>query len=123
MSKLKYYDGDSFVELDKEFPTELPAFGGVASAISGADTRSVNQIPSDYMSVGEYYVGRAGVLPEFKYNTTLGTGISDTYCFLVTFNPWSDKSGGFPFQIAMGASGLKWRVGISDTEWSAWTSI
>lgn len=123
MSKLKYYDGDSFVELEKEFPDKLPADGGIASALSGVDSRSVNQIPDDYMNAGEYYFGRTSVIPEFKNNSAIGTGISGTYCFLVTFNPWSDKSGGYPFQIAMGESGIKWRVGISGTQWSTWTSM
>lgn len=123
MSRLKYYDGDSFINLEEDFPTELPANGGSANTLHGFDTRDINQIPSDYMNTGEYYVGRAGVITEFKRNSIIGTGIGGTYCFLITFVPWSDKSGGYPIQMAMGSTGIKWRVGISDSDWSTWTSI
>jgi hypothetical protein len=95
--------------------------GSTTTAISGMDTRSINSPPSEYMSSGTLYKGRAAIIPEFKSNITLGNGLTGTYCILVTFVPWTDSSGGYPFQICMGASGIKWRVGTSTTAWSVWT--
>lgn len=111
-----------------DFPTSLPAAGGTADkakALVGNDTRSVEQIPEDYMSSGDYYVGRVGMIPEFKYISTLGLGglLNGTYCFLITCVPWSDKSGGYPFQVAMGSGGICWRVGVSTTTWGEWTKL
>ena len=108
-----------------DFPTHLPANGGIAGAIAGKDTRNDDSPPSEYMSGGTLYVGRAGIIPEFKLISTLGLGglLNGIYCFLITCVPWSDKSGGYPFQVAMGSGGICWRVGVSYTTWGEWTKL
>ena len=109
-------------------PTSLPANGGSATSAShllGDDTRSVNSNPSVYMSSGSRWGGRAGWQTEFKNVSTLGATsvMSGTYCYLQTHTPWSDSSGGYPIQIIYGADSPAWRVGVSNTAWSAWTKF
>ena len=106
-----------------DFPTSLPANGGIAGAIAGKDTRNDDSPPSEYMNGGTLYVGRVGIIPEFKLNAILNTGLLGIYCMLVTFVPWPDRSGGYPFQIAMGNGGMCYRVGISVSEWSTWSKV
>lgn len=106
-------------------PTSLPANGGSATTakhLIGDDTRNDNFPPSEYMSGGSRYEGRAGWQTEFKRTTTIGVNsfLSGTYCFLETKTPWPDSSGGYPIQIAYGNGHPCWRVGISTTEWSLW---
>ena len=109
-------------------PTSLPANGGSATSakhLLGDDTRSVNSAPSVYMSSGSRYGGRAGWQTEFKNVSTLGATsvMSGTYCYLQTHTPWSDSSGGYPIQVIYGKDSPAWRVGISNTAWSAWTKF
>ena len=106
-------------------PTSLPANGGSATTakhLIGDDTRNDNFPPSEYMSGGSRYEGRAGWQTEFKRTTIIGVNsfLSGTYCFLETKTPWSDPSGGYPVQIAYGNGHPCWRVGISTTEWGLW---
>ena len=109
-------------------PTSLPANGGSATSakhLLGDDTRKVNSNPSVYMSSGSRYGGRAGWQTEFKLVATLGAQsvMSGTYCYLQTHTPWSDSSGGYPIQVIYGKDSPAWRVGISNTAWSAWTKF
>lgn len=81
------------------------------------DTRNDNQPPSWYISNYPQQV-----IVEFKYCSVIGlTGVGN-YCSLETVVPWSNNSGGYPKQTAKANSTGKeyWRVGTSDSEWSAW---
>ena len=124
-TKISQLENDVGFITNDDLPTSLPANGGIAGAIAGKDTRNDDSPPSEYMSGGTLYVGRAGIIPEFKLISTLGLGglLNGIYCFLITCVPWSDKSGGYPFQVAMGSGGICWRVGVSDTTWGEWTKL
>lgn len=112
----------------QDFPTSLPANGGSATSakhLVGDDTRSSNYPPSDYMSGGIRFEGRAGWQTEFKSISTIGVGsfFTGTYCYLETKTPWTDPSGGYPIQIAYGNGSPCWRVGTGVSTWSAWKSL
>lgn len=94
-------------------------------SITGFDTRSVNSPPTEYMSSGTKYYGRASIQSEFKSITTMGLGgaLSGTYCQVITMTPWSDASGGYPIQMAYGNGNPCWRVGTGATTWSNWTEL
>jgi hypothetical protein len=109
--------------VDGKHASDLLGINEPSVGIDGDDTRNNNYPPSEYMSSGTRYLGRAGVQSEFKNCTTIGVSsiITGTYCFLMTYNPWSDGSGGYPVQQAMGEDGrMAMRVGISDTTWGSW---
>jgi parallel beta-helix repeat protein len=94
--------------------------------IMGDDTRSNDYNPDVYMSGGARYLGRATAQSEFKYCNVIGVDsiISSTYCFLMTYVPWSDGSGGYPIQMAMGEDGkLAIRTGTGNTSWGSWKEI
>lgn len=81
------------------------------------DTRSTNQNPAWYIS---NYPKQ--IITEFKYCNVIGiSNAPETYCALETVVPWNDSSGGYPKQVAKVGSKEYWRVGTSDTVWSAWT--
>ncbi|WP_282803995.1 hypothetical protein [Secundilactobacillus kimchicus] len=88
-----------------------------------SDTRDVDWTPKRYMDNG------VKVTREFKSNKTLNLddgGFGDTgFSELITDTPWGNSSGGFPFQIAKdtGTSKFFFRIGKSDDEWGAWTSL
>lgn len=116
----KAVDSDKLNGLDS---TDFLLVNAPAVGIDGDDTRSINYEPQAYMSSGARYLGRAGLQSEFKGNTAIGVQsiITGTYCQLITLNPWSDGSGGFPVQIAVGANGqLAIRTGSSNTVWGSW---
>ncbi len=97
---------------------------GKARGIEGRDSRSIDSPPSEYMSAGSLYINRASTQGEFKSVTTLGLSamISGTYCYVLTHVPWSDKSGGYPVQVAYGAGGAMCiRCGETDEKWGAWS--
>ena len=85
------------------------------------DTRNTNETPHWYMS---NYPSQT--VTEFKQAGTIGlpeNGIS--YYTMTTTVPWNDNSGGRPTQVARTSISEQTyeRVGISDTEWSAWLKI
>ncbi|WP_282804012.1 hypothetical protein [Secundilactobacillus kimchicus] len=88
-----------------------------------SDTRDVDWTPKRYMDNG------VKITREFKSNKTLNLddgGFGDTgFSELITDTPWGNSSGGFPFQIAKDTSNSKFffRIGKSDDEWGAWTSL
>jgi hypothetical protein len=125
-------------------PTSLPADGGNADTVDGKhaseflldhepstgiigdDTRSRNYSPDVYMSSGARYLGRASAQSEFKYCSTIGVNgiIGSTYCFLMTYVPWSDGTGGYPIQMAMGSNGdFAIRTGTGNTAWGSWRKV
>lgn len=83
-----------------------------------ADTRNDNQPPSWYMQNHP----RETVV-EFKTAKAIGLSGGETFATLVTFVQWGEKSGGYPKQVAMSASDIWWRRGVSDSSWVAWQHI
>lgn len=81
------------------------------------DTRNDNQPPSWYIST----YPKTTVM-EFKTCSVLGLSGVGTYCTLQTVVPWNSSSGGYPKQTAKVEKTGKeyWRVGTSDSAWSAW---
>lgn len=97
----------------------------MAQKWKGVDTRSTNENPSYYMSSNSM----TGWF-EFKQVAAIGAAsvLQGTYCWLRTFTPWGDSSGGYPVQIATqndssGLPRMAMRCGTSTTAWSAWKLI
>lgn len=80
------------------------------------DTRNDNQNPQWYF---DNYPRQ--LVQEFKYCSKIGVS-GGTYCYLSTYVPWGDPSGGWPKQTAKvdGTGKEYWRVGTSATAWSSW---
>lgn len=80
------------------------------------DTRDTNQNPQWYFT---NYPRQ--LVQEFKKSSAIGLP-AGTYCYLMTYVPWADSSGGWPKQTAKvdGTGKEYWRVGTSSTAWSAW---
>lgn len=93
------------------------ATGPKGDGLDIKDTRNDNQQPSWYIT--NY---PKTTVAEFKFCNVLGLSNVGTYCILTTTVPWGDKSGGYPKQTAKVESTGKefWRVGTSETAWSAW---
>ena len=88
-----------------------------------SDTRDDNQPPSWYMANHS-----KETVVEFKFLTAIGVSNfsgagGETYAVLVTFVPWTDRSGGYPKQVAIFGSEMYWRRGTSDSVWSVWMHI
>lgn len=81
------------------------------------DTRNINNNPSSYIETG------TGQIIESKQNLIIGLSVSDTYSQVSTFIPWTDSSGGWPYQIAQNAQGMFKRCGTSAAVWSNWEKI
>lgn len=88
-----------------------------ANKLAQADTRSINDLPSVYMSSG------AGQVLEFKSNATIGISVADIYSQVWTIIPWADSSGGLPVQIAHNSKGMFKRYGTTSSVWSAWVKL
>lgn len=93
------------------------ATGPKGDGLDVKDTRNDNQAPSWYFT--NY---AKTTVAEFKYCSKIGLSGVGTYCVLTTVVPWTDKSGGYPKQTAKveGTGKEYWRVGTSETAWSAW---
>ena len=106
-------------------PSTFPPSSHTHKYIVGDDTRNENYAPSEYMSGGSRGYGRAVIQSEFKYISTIGAGnfLKGTYCQLLTYIPWTDSSGGYPIQIALGNGTPCWRVGTGATAWSTWSPM
>ena len=93
------------------------ATGPKGDGLDVKDTRNDNQPPSWYFS----NYPKTTVM-EFKYCSKIGLSGVGTYCTLMTTVPWTDTSGGYPKQTAKVESTGKeyWRVGTSESAWSAW---
>ena len=82
------------------------------------DTRNDNRPPSWYMANHP-----KETVVEFKTAKAIGLSSSETFATLVTFVQWGEKSGGYPKQVAMSASDIWWRRGVSDSSWVAWQHV
>lgn len=93
------------------------ATGPKGDGLDIKDTRNDNQPPSWYIS----NYPKTTVM-EFKYCSKIELSGVGTYCTLMTTVPWNDKSGGYPKQTAkVEITGKEyWRVGTSESTWSAW---
>lgn len=105
-----------------DFPTSLPANGGIADKLRIVDTRSVDSPPSYYFGQGR------NMFWEFKYRTSVGNpptnaSASKTYAFILTITGWMDSSGGYPVQISVGDKNIAIRQGTSTTAWGNWFVI
>ncbi|KAB8126895.1 hypothetical protein F9U64_18925 [Gracilibacillus oryzae] len=90
--------------------------------IPGEDTRDVDYTPLEYMEMSEV---STSLQVEFKRTSIIHVDdfVSGTYCFLETYTPWKDGSGGYPRQIVYGTNGILYRVGTSNAEWGNWRKI
>ena len=84
------------------------------SRVTIKDTRNDNQNPQWYMTNYNHQI-----VQEFKLSNVIGLS-GEMYCYLETTVPWGDPSGGFPKQVAKINGKQYWRVGTSNTTWSAW---
>lgn len=82
------------------------------------DTRNDNQPPSWYMENHPHET-----VVEFKTAEVIGIPSSETFATLVTFVQWVDNIGGYPKQVAMSASHIRWRRGESNSSWTPWQHI
>lgn len=84
------------------------------------DTREANTTPLDYMSNSSRQMR-----VEFKKLSTIGANsvLTGEYCQILTLIPWSDKSGGYPTQIAINTSGIAYRAGTGDSTWNDWKIV
>lgn len=86
--------------------------------VRSTDTRAINTLPSTYISTY-----RAGSKEEFKESTVIGLAGADKYSHVITHIPWSDNSGGRPFQVAYSGTKIFARGSASDSAWSEWYKI
>ena len=100
-----------------DFPTSIPPSAHTHAYTTVTDTRSDNQTPEWYLTNHKKMV-----VNEFKSTSAIGLS-GETYANLTTYIPWGDKSGGYPKQVALCNGVLHTRVGISLTEWSAWSTL
>lgn len=85
--------------------------------VRSTDTRAINTLPSTYMTYG------MGSKEEFKESTAIGLAGADTFSHIITHIPWSDNSGGRPFQVAYSGTKMFTRGSASDSAWSEWYKI
>lgn len=84
------------------------------------DTRNNNEKP-------DYYIKNypRAIITEFKNVSKMGLSMSGVYCNVTTCTPWSDATGGLPFQIASSnsANAIFYRGATSETAWGAWQKM
>lgn len=85
--------------------------------VRSTDTRAINTLPSTYATYG------MGSKEEFKKSTAIGLAGADTYSHVITHIPWTDSSGGRPFQVAYSGTKIFARGSASDSAWSEWHKI
>ena len=86
--------------------------------VRSVDTRSVNTLPSTYISI--YGMGSK---EEFKKSTVIGLADADQFSHIITHIPWGDNSGGRPFQVAYSGTKMFTRGAASDSTWGAWYKV
>ena len=86
--------------------------------VHSIDTRSVNTLPSTYIST--YGMGSK---EEFKSSATIGLAGADNYSHVITHIPWTDSSGGRPFQVAYSGTKIFTRGSASDSAWGEWYKV
>jgi len=94
------------------------------SYVRAEDTRSINNIPHDYMG---YQKNGNGMYLEFKECTAVDNPFPTAFCFIMTLVPWQDSSGGLPTQLAFSGSSdyltPKIRIGVDNNTWSSWINF
>ncbi len=96
----------------------LNGAAAVAQFVGSADTRSINTLPSTYIST--YGMGSK---EEFKESAAIGLTGANQFSHVITHIPWSDNSGGRPFQVAYSGTKMFTRGATSDSVWSAWYKV
>lgn len=86
--------------------------------VRSIDTRSVNTLPSTYISTY-----KMGSKEEFKESTAIGLAGADQFSHVITHIPWNDNSGGRPFQVAYSGTKMFTRGASNDSTWSAWYKV
>lgn len=86
--------------------------------VRSIDTRSVNMLPSTYIST--YGMGSK---EEFKSSAAIGLVGADGFSHVITHIPWSDGTGGRPFQIAYSGTKVFTRGSASGSTWGAWYKV
>lgn len=90
----------------------------IAQFVRSADTRSVNTLPSTYISTY-----KMGSKEEFKESTAIGLTGADQFSHVITHIPWNNNSGGRPFQVAYSGTKMFIRGSASDSAWGAWYKV
>lgn len=85
--------------------------------VRSTDTRAINTLPSTYMTYG------MGSKEELKKSTAIGLADADTFSHVITHIPWSDNSGGRPFQVAYSGTKMFTRGSASDSAWDGWHKV
>ncbi len=96
----------------------LNGAAAVAQFVGSADTRSINTLPSTYIST--YGMGSK---EEFKESAAIGLTGANQFSHVITHIPWSDNSGGRPFQVAYSGTKMFTRGATSDSVWGAWYKV
>lgn len=96
----------------------LNGTAAIAQFVRSADTRSVNTLPSTYISTY-----KMGSKEEFKESASIGLTGADQFSHVITHIPWNDNSGGRPFQVAYSGTKIFARGSASDTTWGAWYKV
>lgn len=86
--------------------------------VRSVDTRSVNTLPSTYIST--YGMGSK---EEFKESTVIGLTDADQFSHIITHIPWKNNSGGRPFQVAYSGTKMFTRGAASDSTWGEWYKV
>ena len=86
--------------------------------VRSIDTRSVNTLPSTYISTY-----KMGSKEEFKESTAIGLAGADQFSHVITHIPWNDNSGGRPFQVAYSGTKVFTRGASNDSTWGAWYKV
>lgn len=85
--------------------------------VRSIDTRSVNTLPATYMTY------QMGSKEEFKSSAAIGLVGAGGFSHVITHIPWSDMTGGLPFQIAYSGTKMFTRGATSDTTWGDWHKV
>lgn len=96
----------------------LNGTAAIAQFVSSTDTRSVNTLPSTYISTY-----KMGSKEEFKESTAIGLTGADKYSHVITHIPWNNNFGGRPFQVAYSGTKMFTRGSASDTSWDVWYKV
>ena len=116
-----------YPQLDNQIPAMQISISSLLSRMNVAeasiklpDVRNDNNTPEWYFTNHSMKV-----VAEFKYCTIIGLPVVTGYTYtpLITIVPWTDKSGGYPRQIAWSGTIMYHRVGISATEWGNWIAL
>jgi hypothetical protein len=107
--------------LNAALALKADANGTIAAAntLTRFDIRTINETPNDFFTYA------MPVRYDFKVASSISApvNVGGTYIGVVTLTPWTDNSGGYPSQFAIGTNGLSFRVGQTTTTWRAWKTV